>query len=676
MKQKIKIFIIIMVLIFTFMNEFTKTQYDLNLPQFIEKSRPLNATERKWLEDHPVIVYGADENSPPLRYVDRETNQFKGISVDIIQALSIELGVEIKIKPLVFNDSISSLEVGRTDICDLFPSQDRGRKFLFSDKVYYLRGAILVSDENEEIKTYLDLYNKKVATPEGDFAVEFLKKKVGKLNFTFTNNIEEAIKLLGKGEVDAVVGDEPVIASFLEKLKLQGDMKILDETPYENGVVLAVPKNNGILLDILNKGILGIKKKKVVEKIQQKWFGISAPIAFGRTSQKIMYYLFIGIFILIAIFYILYIWNNKLKKEVTKRTKELIISRNELQTTFDGITYFMIIVDKNFNIVNVNSSFLNFAKVEKENLIGLNLSRFQGLVCDENLIEHIVKKTFDEGKEIKKEIEFENTIYEIDTFPLNDEKEEIIKVIISIKDITEKKINEIKLLQASKMVAVGQLAAGVAHEIRNPIGLIKNYSYILKKEVGKLNIQNERIDKSIATIENSVQGASNIITNLLNFSRISDRKNHEIDIEQFILRIIDLEKKISEKCNINICTDIQKGITCNINEEALKHIVINLVSNSIDAMPEGGTLKIKCFKEDNNMYIVVEDTGIGISEKNLNNIFNPFFTTKLPGKGTGLGLYIVYNEVQKLGGNINVESSLGQGTRFTIAIPCLKEDNK
>lgn len=665
-----------MILIFTFMNEFTKTQYDLNLPQFIEKSRPLNATERKWLEDHPVIVYGADENSPPLRYVDRETNQFKGISVDIIQALSIELGVEIKIKPLVFNDSISSLEVGQTDICDLFPSQDRGRKFLFSDQVYYLRGAVLVSNETNEIKSYVDLYNKKIATPKGDFAVEFLKKKVGKLDFTFTKNIEEAIKLLEKGEVDAVVGDEPVIAFFLEKLKLQDDMKMLDVAPYENGVVLAVPKNKGILLDILNKGILGIKKKKVVEKIQQKWFGISAPIAFRRTSQKIMYYLFVGMFILIALFYIFYIWNHKLKKEVTKRTKELIISKNELQTTFDGITYFMIIVDRNLNIVNVNSSFLNFANMEKENVIGLNFSRFEGLICDENLIEHIVKETFEKGKEIKKEIEFEDTIYEIDTFPLNDEKEEIIKVIISIKDITEKKINEIKLLQASKMVAVGQLAAGVAHEIRNPMGLIKNYSYILKKEVGKLNIQNERIDKSIVTIENSVQGASNIITNLLNFSRISDRENKEIDMEQFILRIVDLEKKIFEKCNINIYTDIQKDITCNINEEALKHIIINLVSNSIDAMPEGGTLNIKCFKEDNKTCIVVEDTGIGISEKNLNNIFNPFFTTKLPGKGTGLGLYIVYNEIQKLGGNINVESSLGQGTRFTITIPSLKEDNK
>ena len=189
----------------------------------------------------------------------------------------------------------------------------------------------------------------------------------------------------------------------------------------------------------------------------------------------------------------------------------------------------------------------------------------------------------------------------------------------------------------------------------------------------KSDVVNERINKSISTIEDSVQGASKIITNLLDFSRISERKNVEVDINDFVIELLELEKKTLEKQNISIRIEIEENIKCNISKEALKHIFINLISNAIDAMPEGGTLKIEGFKEENMTYLIVEDTGAGIRNIDLGSIFNPFFTTKLPGKGTGLGLYIVYNEIEKLGGNIIVKSELGIGTKFKVAIPNLSK---
>ena len=182
--------------LYVFLNEFVKNQYDVNLPQYMRKSSSLTKKESKWLEEHPIIIYGADENSPPLRFVDSETNQFKGISVDIIRALSIELGVEIQIKPLIFDKSIDSLEEGKSDICDLFPSQERKRKFLLSDPVYNLRGVILVSENNEDIRKLSDLEGKKIATPRKDYAIEFLNGKVKGVEYVFTNDIEGAIKLL------------------------------------------------------------------------------------------------------------------------------------------------------------------------------------------------------------------------------------------------------------------------------------------------------------------------------------------------------------------------------------------------------------------------------------------------------------------------------------------------
>ena len=353
MKKFNWIIILVLIVLLVFSNRFVKNQYDVNLPDYIQKSSSLTKKERQWLESHPVIIYGADENSPPLRYVDKDTNQFKGISVDIIRALSIELGVDIKIKPLTFDKSIESLEKSETDICDLFPSQERKRKFLLSDPVYNLRGVILVPKDNENIEKLSDLKGKKVATPRKDYAIEFLGSKVQGVEYVFTNNIEDAIRLLKYGQVQAVVGDEPVIGYFLDKLRLKDQMEILDPPIYENGVILAVPKDEEILLNILNKGILEIKKKKVVEKIQQKWFGISVPITFKRISSTIVLYTAIGVACLFFVFYFFYLWNKKLQEEVEKRTKELAISRNDLQTTFDGINYFMIVVDPNLKIIKI-----------------------------------------------------------------------------------------------------------------------------------------------------------------------------------------------------------------------------------------------------------------------------------------------------------------------------------
>lgn len=106
------------------------------------------------------------------------------------------------------------------------------------------------------------------------------------------------------------------------------------------------------------------------------------------------------------------------------------------------------------------------------------------------------------------------------------------------------------------------------------------------------------------------------------------------------------------------------------NEESLKHIFINLITNAVDSMPNGGIIKITCVDKGPIIEIDITDSGIGIEKHNLDNIFNPFFTTKDPGKGTGLGLFIVYNEVQKLGGNIEITSSeINIGTTFRLEIP-------
>lgn len=662
--KNIFILLFFCIFILIFINKVIESKYDINLIKFVRESKPLTHEEKEWLKQNPII-YGADNNSPPLRYVDRESGQYKGTSIDIIHALSVELGIEIKYKPLIFKDSFTNLDHGEISMCDLFPSPNRSKKYLFSDPLYNLRGVILVSAQNNSIKSYSDLLGLKVAVPDGDYAIEFLNSMHCTVKYSYTQNMSEAINLLKNKQVDAVVGDEPVISYLINKMNIKNKMKIIDKPLYEKEAALAIPKSKPILLNIINKGILEIKRKNVTEKIQQKWFGISAPISKQSISNTIIIIVGLIFALIFLIFYIMYLWNSRLKREVDKQTEELYISRNDLQTTFDGLTYLIIEVNKNHKIDNVNKAFCQFWGIDRDKIIGTECSKFKEFICP-NCNNCCIRHTYLYGSEEKYDISYNDRFYNVDTFPINDKSKNFIKTLFVMKDVTQLKINEKQLLQADKMAAVGQLAAGVAHEIRNPLGLIRDYLYVLK---GQIKQDNDRIKKCISVIESSVNRANSIINNLLNFSRVSNDERQKVNIKKLTQEILNLENKSLEKHNIILKQEFKDDMYCYVNVESLKHILINIISNAIDSMENGGTLYIKFSSSDEKLMYTISDTGIGIKDKDIDNIFHPFFTTKSPGKGTGLGLYIVYNEVQKCGGEIKVLSKYGRGTTFTITLP-------
>jgi polar amino acid transport system substrate-binding protein len=460
---------------------------------------------------------------------------------------------------------------------------------------------------------------------------------------------------LQEGKVDAIIGEEPVVMNFIGELKIQDEINILSQPLYERDIRIGIKKTDKDLLTILNKGILSLKKKEFVQKIQQKWFGISAPIH----KESVSVVTLISLTVVTSILIIIGLWNYFLNTEVKKQTVELNKSRNDLQMTIDAMTDYLVVVDEKGIVINVNKAYITWLNKTREDVIGKYYKEL--FILDSvNMNLNIKEKS-------RKEIIYKGMYYNFYTRPLEYEDN---WMLIVIEDITDQKISQQQMLQQNKMIAVGQLAAGIAHEIRNPLGLIRNYCYILK---GKINLEDVLIGKSINIIESSVLRAGKMVDNLLNFSRIGDDEFNIINLKETITDIISLESKLISKNNIEIIINCDENIMFNTKVESLNHIFLNLLSNAIDAVKDYGIINIDCAVDNNYLYIDFKDNGNGIEEENLEHVFNPFFTTKKVGKGVGLGLYIVYSEVHKLNGEIHVESQAGNKTVFKLKFPLMED---
>jgi len=239
--------------------------------------------------------------------------------------------------------------------------------------------------------------------------------------------------------------------------------------------------------------------------------------------------------------------------------------------------------------------------------------------------------------------------------------------LLLISDVTESVIAERKLRQENKMTAIGQLSAGLAHEIRNPLGLIKNYKYIIA------GYATDEISKhAVDIIDNSAERINNLIENLLKFSKLGNEKPEWFDLSKTVNNIMLLEEKKAEHEDVDIQITMETPFLVYSNEETIRLVLFNLINNALEALGRYVTTKQKEIKVvidryDGNVRIRVMDNGAGISEENIENIFNPFFTTKE--SGTGLGLYIVSTELEKVQGTISVISREEIETVFTVLIP-------
>ncbi|MBW2219927.1 MAG: ATP-binding protein [Deltaproteobacteria bacterium] len=229
--------------------------------------------------------------------------------------------------------------------------------------------------------------------------------------------------------------------------------------------------------------------------------------------------------------------------------------------------------------------------------------------------------------------------------------------------------------QNNQLASIGQLAAGVAHEINNPLALINETAGYVKDQftIKKQYHEDDELLGNIDYILEAVERCGTITRQLLGFARKFDVKIQKVNLNEIISDVLVFHTKEAEYRNIKVYVDIPKDIPeIETDRGKLQQVLLNLVNNAFQALDNGCNLNIKASLESRDRVgITISDNGCGMSQENLSRIFEPFFTTKERGEGTGLGLAITYGLVKKLHGSISVDSKENEGTTFTITLPTL-----
>ncbi len=368
-------------------------------------------------------------------------------------------------------------------------------------------------------------------------------------------------------------------------------------------------------------------------------------------------------------------WARALETRVDQRTEELKRSEEKYRSLVESAEDFIFTVDSEGLFQSMNSFTASFFGGRPEQFIGKGLaSLFSEKVAQEQL--KLVKLVYSHGKSVRGEFEVDMGEHKIwisaNFMPLKNEQGVVNSVLCIARDITENKYLERQLINTEKLASLGTLAAGVAHEVNNPIGVILGFCDLLLRKADKTSQTYE----DLKTIERQGLHCKQVVENLLSFARLGEGKSEHSDINECIEDIIKVVKHTLEMRSVDLVLALAENLPLvSGDSRQLQQVFLNLINNSIYAMPAGGTLKVRTYLERQTRKVViqVEDDGIGIKEEDMDHIFEPFFTTKPEGEGTGLGLFVSYGIITKYGGTIDCVSHHSstlkpRGTTFTVRL--------
>ena len=365
--------------------------------------------------------------------------------------------------------------------------------------------------------------------------------------------------------------------------------------------------------------------------------------------------------------------------ELQKTNRELARQRQQVQVILDGITDIVAVISPDYRIRSVNNSFYDtYARRPPDDDLCYDVFRGRSQPCETCMLRDALATNRVCRVNAIIPVGGRNRQFAITASPLRDRHGSPTDILVVKRDVTVEKEFQAKYYHAEKMATIGLLAAGVAHEINNPLTAIRGFTEGLQRRVAALAARvfdktaQADFDESLAIILQECRRCSGIVRSLLTFSPRKTTQRGQTDLNQLVKTVLRILHHRLKRYPDNLIRlhldDALPSIHGDVAE--IEQVILNLVLNALDAIGDNGTIDIRTFTcRRGQVCLEVADNGCGIPPDDLPKLFEPFFTTKPVGKGIGIGLSTCYHIIRSHGGEIEVASVPGEGARFTVRLP-------
>ena len=490
--------------------------------------------------------------------------------------------------------------------------------------------------------------------PESDFvgksAFEARKAKDPSISYAKINFIQKEKMLKGReGTGSYYTGWHRGITGKIKKLIAYCPINVSDNPPQKWSVAVVAPISE----------IEGVIRKGYVRLFMLQGMVIIA-ILMGAA----------------AVLFFEMRWSRVLERRVNRRTEELERSEEKYRSLVESAEDFIFTVDLDGHLKSVNSFTANFFGGHPDDFLGKDLSSlFPEDVAEKQ--RKLIRLVYRHKKSVRAEFELRTGEHRIwinaNFMPLRNEDGDVNAILCIARDITENRILERQLINTEKLASLGTLAAGVAHEVNNPLGVMLGFCDVLLRQTE----QGTQVFEDLKTIERQGLHCKQVVENLLSFARLEGGESEYSDLNLCIKEIVNVVKHTLEMKDIELHMKLGENIPMVKGDpRQLQQVFLNLINNAVSAMGHGGALRICTLLERGRRRAIIQfhDAGVGIKEEHMDHIFEPFFTTKPEGEGTGLGLFVSYGIIAKYGGSMDCASHTvdvpdnTSGTTFTIKL--------
>ncbi|PTX98548.1 transporter substrate-binding domain-containing protein [Opitutus sp. ER46] len=675
-----------------------------------------------WAEDGPEGALPRDLSRPvvvatsevffPYQYRDRN-GALVGFANDVTDAVARAVGLHLERVPIANTDMGPALQSGRVDVLQFWSETPERREWAeFSVPIARFETVAVVRKGDSRIRQLSDLKGRRVAVGQrGTVGHRFLETEMPEATPVFTETTEQFLRLLAAGGIDAAVMSRLTAIATIDHLGLD-NLRVLDDRitgdAYDVRYCFTVRRGDSMLLSRLNEGLAIVHRNGQFDAIYDRWFGRYEGRRF--TALQVMSYVAITLALACAAVSWGLLRQRTLSKHVKEQAAQLSAQSSLLAALFDNHPLATLVIEvrgSDLLLISANPEALRLFRLPTDLSLPTELSRVTLPQEVRLLLGDAVHRVRTNGTSSQWEarIAERQRLIEMTVLPIGHSEDGAHRVCLLSNDVTQRRLIDNELAQSRRLRALGELVGGIAHEFNNLLTPI----IVTTSQARAMTHLSPELQADFTVIDNAARRAAELTKRLLTFGRKNDERRAMVGLAEaaencFALLRSTVDRRV--EWAIRAPRDLPPLF---VNPTDLNQIVFNLVINARDTLleklaqphdsrwsprltvtitelgpadyarevlPPGASTSPFPENEETSLRhplgwqrITVEDNGLGIPPEHVERVFEPFFTTKAIGQGTGLGLATVWHLVNELGGEISLESKLGEGTSFFVTLP-------